>query len=102
MQVMGLTPSTSNTIENTSKNMNVVSPADAQKQFTNHLKEAINQVNAAQVQSDVLTGKMARGEQVDLHNVMIASQKSSVMLQTALEVRNKAIEAYQEIMRMQV
>lgn len=102
MPVNSITPNSMQMIENTSKSIASTSPAEAQKQFTNFLKESINQVNAAQLQSDAVTQKMARGEQVDLHNVMITSQKASIALQTTLEVRNKAIEAYQEIMRMQV
>ncbi|MFS0782306.1 flagellar hook-basal body complex protein FliE [Bacillus sp. 1P06AnD] len=77
-------------------------PAEAQKSFSSLLKQSINEVNNSQLQSDELTNKLAKGEQVDLHTVMIASQKANIMMQTTLEVRNKAVEAYQEIMRMQV
>lgn len=49
-----------------------------------------------------MTEKLARGENVDLHQVMIASQKANITLQATIEIRNKVIEAYQEIMRMQV
>lgn len=77
-------------------------PAEAQNSFASFLKDAINQVNDAQVESDKMTEKLARGEKVDLHQVMIASQKANITMQTALEIRNKAVEAYQEIMRMQV
>ncbi|MGG3999106.1 flagellar hook-basal body complex protein FliE [Anoxybacillus kestanbolensis] len=79
-----------------------IKPAEAQRAFSQFLKEAIQEVNKQQIQSDQLTMKLARGENVDLHNVMIASQKASVSLQLAIEVRNKVIEAYQEVMRMQV
>ncbi|MGX1900339.1 flagellar hook-basal body complex protein FliE [Thermolongibacillus altinsuensis] len=77
-------------------------PAEAQQAFADFLKKAINQLNKEQVSSDMLTTKLAKGENVDLHQVMIASQKASISLQLAVEVRNKVIEAYQEIMRMQV
>ena len=79
-----------------------IKPAEAQRAFSQFLKEAINEVNKQQMESDQLTTKLAKGENVDLHNVMIASQKASVSLQLAIEVRNKVIEAYQELMRMQV
>jgi flagellar hook-basal body complex protein FliE len=79
-----------------------IKPAEAQRAFSQFLKEAIQEVNKRQSQSDQLTMKLARGENVDLHNVMIASQKASVSLQLAIEVRNKVVEAYQEVMRMQV
>ncbi|WP_228485689.1 flagellar hook-basal body complex protein FliE [Thermaerobacillus caldiproteolyticus] len=76
--------------------------SEAQKAFSQFLKDAINKVNDEQVKSDELTQKLVNGENVDLHQVMIASQKASISLQLALEVRNKVIEAYQEMMRMQV
>ncbi len=66
------------------------------------LKKAVNEVNHAQVQSDIMTEKLANGENVQLHDVMIASQKASIMLETTLQVRNKVVEAYQSIMRMQI
>lgn len=79
-----------------------VTPYESQVEFADFLKESINQVNQAQLASDDLTNKLARGDNVDLHEVMIASQKAGVVMQTALEIRNKAVEAYQEMMRMQV
>jgi len=79
---------------------NSVKPAAAQKQFAAFLKEALNNVNDAQIQADTLTEKLVRGENVQLHDVMIAAQKASITLQLTLEIRNKAIEAYQEMMRM--
>lgn len=77
-------------------------PFEAQQSFASVLKESIEKVNEAQIQSDVMTKKLALGENVDLHQVMIASQKASVTLQATMEIRNKVIEAYQEVMRMQV
>lgn len=79
-----------------------VSPFEAQQKFAEVLKESLNKVNEAQLQSDALTEKLAKGGNVDLHEVMIASQKASVTLSLTMEIRNKAVEAYQEIMRMQV
>lgn len=77
-------------------------PYEAQQSFASVFKESIKKVNEAQAVSDKLTERMARGENVDLHQVMIASQKASVTLQATLEVRNKVVEAYQEMMRMNV
>lgn len=79
-----------------------VKPAEAQQAFSTFLKDAINKVNSDQVQASQLTEKLVKGENVDLHQVMIAAQKASVSLQLAIEIRNKAIEAYQDMMRMQV
>ncbi|KAB2335416.1 flagellar hook-basal body complex protein FliE [Cytobacillus gottheilii] len=82
--------------------VNRTTPFEAQKDFASVLKDSINKVNETQIESDKLTEKLARGENVDLHQVMIASQKASVTMTATLEIRNKVIEAYQEMMRMQV
>lgn len=78
------------------------SSAESQRSFSTFLKESIQKVNEAQINSDKLTEKMALGQNVDLHEVMIAAQKANITLQMTIEVRNKVIEAYQEVMRMQV
>ena len=91
------------TISNESTKINpTVTSADAQQTFANSLKDAISKVNDQQIQSDTMTEKLINGGDVDLHEVMIASQKASITLNATMEVRNKAIEAYQEIMRMSV
>ena len=101
MWLTGIAPN-SDTSMISSGAKNIATTAEVNKNFSSFLKESIEQVNAAQIQSDVVTEKLIRGENVDLHTVMITSQNSSIMLQTTLEIRNKAVEAYQEIMRMQV
>lgn len=79
-----------------------VTSSEAQQTFANALKDAMTNVNAQQIQSDTMTEKLINGGDVELHEVMIASQKASVTLNATMEVRNKVIEAYQEIMRMSV
>lgn len=78
------------------------SPAEAQQNFGEMLKGAIDSVNTSQQASDIATEKLINGGDIELHDVMIASQKASITLNTTLEIRNKVVEAYQEIMRMQV
>ncbi|SET41962.1 flagellar hook-basal body complex protein FliE [Salinibacillus kushneri] len=84
------------------QNANRTTPFKAQQNFADSLKNAINQVNDAQIESDQKTKALAAGEIDNLHDVMIAAQKSSVMLQTAVEVQSKAVEAYKQVMRMQI
>lgn len=81
---------------------NTSTPYEAHQSFGSVLKQSIEKVNDYQIQSDIMTEKLAKGENVDLHQVMIASQKANITLQATLEIRNKVIEAYQEMMRMQV
>jgi flagellar hook-basal body complex protein FliE len=70
--------------------------------FQEMFSKALNEVNNAQKESDKLTNKLITGEEQDIHQVMIASQKASLSLQLTTQVRNKVVEAYQEVMRMQV
>lgn len=89
-------------VNETNKVHTSVTSAEAQQTFANTLKDAIAGVNSQQIQSDTMTEKLINGGDVDLHEVMIASQKASITLNATMEVRNKAVEAYQEIMRMSV
>ncbi|WP_243289879.1 flagellar hook-basal body complex protein FliE [Bacillus sp. FJAT-47783] len=70
--------------------------------FSTILKQTLNTVNDAQLNADNMTNDFVSGKPVELHNVMIASEKANILLHTTIEVRNKAVEAYQEMMRMQV
>ena len=70
--------------------------------FAELLKNSIDDVNALQQQSSEMKSKLVTGEITDLHQVTIAAEKSSLAFQLSLQIRNKVIEAYQEIMRMQV
>ncbi len=79
-----------------------VTPAEAQQSFKTALSQAIKDVNELQQVSAEKTELLAKGEIENLHDVMITGQKASITLQATVEVRNKVIEAYQEIMRMQV
>lgn len=79
-----------------------LSPGAAQADFANTLKSAIESVNKSQVTSNQKTEAFARGEVDNLHDVMIAAQKASITLETSVQVQRKVIDAYNEIMRMQV
>jgi len=88
---------------NLSEKKNVVSSSDAQSHFGKLLKNALDEVNQAQIESDKITQRLALGDSsVQLHDVMIAAQKASITLNATLEIRNKVVEAYQEMMRMQI
>ncbi len=70
--------------------------------FGDVLKEAISTTNALQKQSDHEIQKIMTGESQDLHSTLIAVQKADLSFQMMMQVRNKLVQAYQEIMRMQV
>lgn len=66
------------------------------------LADFVGEVNATALYSAEMQQAFASGEDVALHDVMIASEKSGVAIQLATQLRNKLLEAYQEISRMQV
>jgi flagellar hook-basal body complex protein FliE len=70
--------------------------------FGETLQRAITDVNALQSEAGKAVDKMVGGENVDLHEVMIAVEKAKTSFDLLMEIRNKALEAYREIMRMQV
>ena len=70
--------------------------------FQNAVKNAVAEVNNLQHQADDLAVKLATGDVEDVHKAMIAMNKAKLALDFTIQVRNKVVEAYQEIMRMQV
>ena len=70
--------------------------------FGDVLKDAISTVNELQKQSDSEIQKLMTGETQDLHTTMIAVQKADLSFQMMMQVRNKIVSAYQEIMRLPV
>ena len=76
--------------------------AAANEGFTQLLGDMVNKVNDLQIKADKAVQDFVTGESKGLHEVMIAVDKSSISFQLMSQVRNKAVEAYHEIMRMQV
>ncbi len=79
------------------------------QQFSTFLKDSINELNNTQRASDIATEKLAKGEKRRTPRCNDYCLKKQVFfffffftMQTALEIRNKAVEAYQEMMRMQM
>jgi len=70
--------------------------------FGEVLQTAIKSINDTQINADNAIAKLAAGQDIELHNVMIAVEQAGTTLQLALQVKNKITEAYQEIMRMQI
>jgi len=72
------------------------------KSFADTLTEAVDHVNQLQKVADKKMEDLATGKAKSIPDVMIAAEKADVALKLMVQVRNKIIEAYQEIMRMQV
>ncbi|SDY91774.1 flagellar hook-basal body complex protein FliE [Tindallia californiensis] len=70
--------------------------------FKDALSHAVSNVNQLQLDSNQYTEKLATGEIENVHEVMVASQKADIAMQMMTAVRGKMVDAYQEIMRMQI
>jgi flagellar hook-basal body complex protein FliE len=70
--------------------------------FESMLNKYINNADGAVKESEGMALSLAKGDNINLHDVTIAAQKASLAVSLTTTVRDKAVEAYQEIMRMQV
>jgi|ERR1700677_736654 flagellar hook-basal body complex protein FliE len=69
--------------------------------FGETLKSAINQVNDLSDNSDQKVAELVQGDRQDVHNVMIAVEKADIAFQLMMQVRNKIVNAYQEVSKLQ-
>jgi flagellar hook-basal body complex protein FliE len=70
--------------------------------FNKVLGNYMNEVNQSQIEADRTTKLFASGGNIDVHSVMIAAEKANLSMQLTMQMRNKILQAYQEISRMQV
>jgi len=74
---------------------------DAQS-FGQLLERMVDQTNQAQVQSDEAVKELVAGRSKNIHETMLTIEKADTSLKLMMQVRNKVLDAYREIMRMQV
>lgn len=84
------------------KNDNIKPKIEEEVSFANTLNGLIMDTNNLQVEASNLTESMIKGESVDIHDVMIATQKAKTSFQLLMELRNKGRDLYIEIIRMQI
>jgi flagellar hook-basal body complex protein FliE len=77
-------------------------PAAGAEGFKESLAKTVNEIDQLQTEADRAIQAMSVGEPKDVHEVMIAMEKAGISLRLMVQVRNKIITAYEEIMRLQV
>lgn len=77
-------------------------PAASGESFLTSLQDAVGRLNETQAQADESVQALLTGRTTNIHETMIALQKADVSFQVMLQVRNKVVSAYEEIMRMQL
>ncbi len=77
-------------------------PIDSKKSFSEILAGSITDVNDLQKEANTAIQKLVSGESKNLHETMLAVEKADIAFKTMNQVRMKVIDAYKEVMRMQV
>ncbi len=80
----------------------ITKSASGSGEFHNLLSESISNVEQQQSNAQVAVNSFLTGESGELHTAAIATQKAELSLQLFMQVRNKVVSAYQEVMRMQM
>jgi len=70
--------------------------------FSDVINNALNEVNNLQIESSKATDDFISGKSDNIHSVMMAGSKANIALQMTMQVRNKVMEAYKEVMNMQI
>lgn len=70
--------------------------------FFDHLSNSLSSVNTAQVKADKITSDVAAGKSTNIQEAMMSMTQAQLSFNLMVQVRNKALEAYQEVMRMPV
>lgn len=76
-------------------------PAEGERSFKDILKESIESVNKLQADADLTLEKFARGE-ARQEEVMIAFKKAQIAFEALMQIRNKLVDAFEEIQRMRI
>lgn len=77
-------------------------PQNEQASFASQLNQALGEVNQLQGTRDQAITSVVSGRASEVHEVMTAAEEAQLAFELLLEVRNKLLESYQELMRMQV
>ena len=75
-------------------------PAETGPSFADVFKRAINDTSSLQDDAKEIIGAFLRGEPVELHQVMAASEEATISLELLVEIRNKLTEAYRSVMNV--
>lgn len=70
--------------------------------FRDILKNELDKVNDIQLNAEQATQDLLTGKATDIHQVLISTEEARLSLELAVQIRNKLVDAYQEISRMQI
>ncbi|MGF7057173.1 flagellar hook-basal body complex protein FliE [Brassicibacter mesophilus] len=96
-----------NNLSNIDKNLGITNNLKSndkikESSFSSMLYNALDKVNDMQIEADNYDKLLATDQITNIHDVPIAAEKAKIAMQITLTVRNKIVDAYKEVMRMQV
>ncbi len=102
MPLGAMKPITPTSLESTPNVSSGTGTQQAATDFSKFLNDALNQVDALQTNADAASMQLATGKVQDLSAVMVALEKASMSLSLTVSVRDKVLDAYNQVMRMQM
>lgn len=91
-----------NLIANLAQPPQAQAPAAQGEDFGQMLMDAIQEVNKSQAEARGMQNDLMANRPVEIHDLMVTMERASTAMQLTMQVRNKVLEAYQEVSRMQV
>ncbi|WP_288221903.1 flagellar hook-basal body complex protein FliE [uncultured Clostridium sp.] len=87
---------------NINNSSNIDNNSKTSNSFQDALKESLDKLNEKQIEADNITNDFIAGKDVEVHEMMLSMEEAKMSLQLAIQVRNKVVEAVQELTRMQL
>ena len=100
MEISAISPGELNLLDMSS--MNSVSQSNVKTDFSDLITNSVSNLNHSLVKSNQAIADLALGKTESTHELVLAMEEAKMPLQIAVEVRNKLVEAYQQITRMQI
>lgn len=88
--------------EEIAKEFGIAGSGDFKGNFSDLITKTLDKVNQDQIQADSAIKEMVAGRNKNIHETMLAVEKADLSLKLMMQVRNKVLDAYREVMRMQV
>jgi flagellar hook-basal body complex protein FliE len=104
MSIIGTSLNASNALQELTQKSTVSSAASTESPsaFSDLLNQAITSVNSTESTAATENMSLLTGQNANIHNVVLAAEKAEIALQLTLQIRNKVLDAYNEMMRMQI
>lgn len=104
MSIISTSLNASNALQELTQKSTVTNaaPTESSSMFSDLLNQAITSVSSTESTSAMENMSLLTGQNANLHNVVLAAEKAEIALQMTLQIRNKVLDAYNEMMRMQI